>query len=280
MKSDGESTPPGDVQEGLSYVRSLEDRKPKMALILGSGLGHLAESVEEATIIESSSIPGYPASTVEGHSGRLIVGVLEGVPVSVVQGRLHVYEGHDIDETTFPVRLVHAMGADRVIVTNAAGGINPLFSSGTIMFIVDHINLSFQGPLGAMHNVDGVPRHPARSEAYDPEWTDLAERCALRLGLRTTRGVYVWTRGPAYETKAEIRFLSRIGADAVGMSTVPEVLQARTLGMRVLGISTITNAAAGLGHGPLDHGDVLAVAAQVRSQLERLIHAVVMETAV
>lgn len=263
-----------DVKEAVSFIEDREGRRPEVSLILGSGLGHLAESVSDATIFDSGDIPGYPASTVEGHHGRLIVGRLEGKTVAVIQGRLHFYEGHAIRDTTFPVRLVHALGADRLIVTNAAGGINPLFGPGTLMFIVDHLNMSFQSPL-AGPNVDGGPRFTDMSSAYDPEWIDRAEECALRSGVGTRRGVYLWTPGPAYETKAEIRFFRRIGADAVGMSTVPEVLQARNLGMKVLGISTITNPAAGLATGPLNHEEVLTVGAGIRSELETLIRSIV-----
>ncbi|MBT8402159.1 MAG: purine-nucleoside phosphorylase, partial [Rhodothermia bacterium] len=260
--------------QAVSFIRDSDGRQPEISLILGSGLGHLAESVSDAAVFDSGEIPGYPASSVEGHHGRLIIGRLEEKTVAVIQGRLHFYEGHAVRETTFPVRLVHALGADHLIVTNAAGGINPLFDPGTIMFIVDHLNLSFQSPLAGA-NVDGGPRFTDMSSPYDPEWIDRAEACALQLGIGTRRGVYLWTQGPAYETKAEIRFFGRIGADAVGMSTVPEVLQARNLGMRVLGISAITNAAAGLAAGPLNHEEVLTVGTEIRSDLEKLIRTVV-----
>lgn len=262
------------MKQAVSFIRDREERRPEVSLILGSGLGRLAEAVTDATVFNSEDIPGYPSSTVEGHHGRLIIGLLEGKTVAVIQGRLHFYEGHAVRDTTFPVRLVHALGADHLVVTNAAGGINPLFGPGTIMFIVDHLNMSFQSPL-AGPNVDGGPRFTDMSSPYDPAWIDRAEECALRLGIGTRRGVYLWTPGPAYETKAEIRFFGRIGADAVGMSTVPEVLQARNLGMNVLGISTITNPAAGLSTGPLNHEEVLTVGAEIRSELEMLIRAIV-----
>lgn len=263
-----------DVTQAVSFIRDRDGRQPELSLILGSGLGRLAESVSDATVFDSGEVPGYPTSTVEGHHGRLIIGRLEEKTVAVIQGRLHFYEGHPVRDTTFPVRLVHALGADHLIVTNAAGGINPLFGPGTIMFIVDHVNMSFQSPL-AGPNVDGGPRFTDMSSPYDPEWIDRAEECALKLGVATRRGAYLWTPGPAYETKAEIRFFERIGADAVGMSTVPEVLQARNLGMSVLGISTITNPAAGLASGPLNHEEVLTVGAEIRSVLEKLIRSIV-----
>ncbi len=263
-----------DVKQAVAFIRDRDARPPEVSLILGSGLGQLADSVSDATIFDSQDIPSYPTSTVQGHHGRLIIGRLEGKTVAVIQGRLHFYEGHAIRRTTFPVRLVHALGANRLIVTNAAGGINPLFGPGTIMFIVDHVNMSFQSPL-AGPNVDGGPRFTDMSSPYDPEWIDRAEARALQLGIGTRRGVYLWTPGPAYETKAEIGFFSRIGADAVGMSTVPEVLHARNLDMMVLGISTITNAATGLATGPLNHDEVLTVGSEIRSELEALVRAIV-----
>ena len=265
-----------DVGAAASFVRRMSSVRPEAALILGSGLGHLADEISDSITIESSEIPDYPSSTVEGHQGRLVLGRLEGRAVAVIQGRLHAYEGHEVRRTTFPVRLVHALGADKLIVTNAAGGINPLFVPGTIMFIVDHVNMAFLNPL-AGPNLDGGPRFTDMSEPYDLDWTDGAERVALRLGIRTRRGVYLWVPGPAYETKAEIQFYARAGADAVGMSTVPEVIQARNWGMTVLGLSTITNPAAGLALGPLNHEEVLEVGAQVRSELGALIGTIVRE---
>ncbi len=267
-----------DVRVAVEYVRDADGRRPDVALILGSGLGHLGDAVDEATVFRSSDIPGYPESTVVGHQGRLILGLMEGKHVAIVQGRIHFYEGHDIQRTTFPVRLVRGLGTDRLIVTNAAGGINPLYVPGTIMFIEDHINMAFQNPLTGMPR-DGGPRFTDMAEPYDLEWTGEAEAFALRSGVPTRRGVYLWTSGPSYESKAEIRFFGRIGADAVGMSTVPEVLQARNLGMRVLGISTITNAAAGLSESPLNHEEVLTAGVEMREEMETLVRGIVRELA-
>lgn len=263
-----------DAEKAVAFVRSSDSRTPDLALILGSGLGHLGETLEDVSSFDDDEIPGYPKATVEGHHGRLLIGRLEGRVVAIIQGRLHAYEGHTVRSTTFPVRLVHGLGADRLMVTNAAGGINPLFRPGTIMFIEDHINLGFGSPLvGA--NTDGMPRFTDMSSPYDPVWRGEAEDIALEIGVPTRRGVYVWTRGPSYETKAEIAFFGRIGGDAVGMSTVPEVIQARYLGLRVLGISTITNMAAGLSDTLLNHDEVLEVGREVRTEMEQLVRGVV-----
>ena len=266
-----------DVQDAVRVIRRQEARVPEVALVLGSGLGSLADLADDPLVIPTPDLPGYPHSTVSGHRGRLVFGRLEGRDVVVVQGRVHFYEGHDIRAVTFPIRLVHALGARRLLVTNAAGGINPGFAPGTLMFITDHINLAFANPLVGP-NVDGGPRFPDMSAPYDPDWLDQAERVALRHGIATRRGVYVWTQGPSYETKAEIKLFARLGADVVGMSTVPEVIQARYLGMRVLGISTITNPAAGLSPVPLAHEDVLLVGQRVQDQLQRLVRAIMRET--
>jgi purine-nucleoside phosphorylase len=263
-----------DVRDAVDYIRSLDTRTPEVVLILGSGLAHLGSTLGSPSVFEDDEIPGYPEATVEGHHGRLLVGNLEGRIVAMVQGRLHTYEGHSVRTSALPVRLAHGLGARRLVVTNAAGGINPLFRPGTIMFIDDHINLGFGSPLMGS-NEDGMPRFTDMSSPYDPDWTRSAEEVALESGIATTRGVYVWTPGPSYETKAEIRFFQHIGADAVGMSTVPEVIQARYLGMRVLGISTITNMAAGLSDSPLNHDEVLEVGAEIREEMETLVRAII-----
>ncbi len=265
-----------DVQEAVAMIRAHETRVPEVALVLGSGLGGLADLAEAPSMMATADIPGYPRSTVAGHKGRLVFGRLEGREVVFVQGRVHRYEGHPARAVTFPVRLVHALGARKLLVTNAAGGINPAFVPGTLMFITDHINAAFVNPLVGP-NDDGGPRFPDMSAPYDPAWLDQAEAVALRHGIATRRGVYLWTLGPSYETKAEIRFFARLGADAVGMSTVPEVIQARYLDMQVLGLSTITNPAAGLSPEPLAHQDVLEVGRRVRDQLQRLIRAIIRE---
>ena len=254
---------------------AIGDAPPELALVLGSGLGALAEEADDARTLETTELPGYPRSTVEGHAGRLVYGLLEGRPVLFVQGRAHLYEGHTPRELTFPVRLAHALGALRLLLTNAAGGIAERLTPGSLMLITDHLNFAFPGPL-VQTNAD-VPNDAllTGSSPYDPDWADRAEALANELGIALERGVYVWTRGPSYETPAEIRMFSQLGADAVGMSTVPEALAAARLGMPVLGLSTITNRAAGLSAGALDHEEVLDVSAQVQGTLRRLVREIV-----
>lgn len=268
-----------NLKAAVETVRDTVDRPPETALILGSGLGALAEAASDTTVVEGSDVPGYPASTVEGHQGRLIFGTLEDTRVVFVQGRVHLYEGYPVQKLTMPVRLVHALGAERMVVTNSAGGVNRTFRPGTLMFITGHLNMTYASPgVGA-----GFAPRPLDSDGsterhrpyYDAAWTDRAEEVALDLGVNVRRGVYAWTLGPNYETKAEVRALEQLGADAVGMSTVPEVIQAQLLGMRVMGLSTITNPAAGLADGPLDHDDVLAVGQRVRGELMELVRGVV-----
>jgi len=260
------------LRPAVAAVRERTDLAPRVALILGSGLGDLADAAADTVAVEGPDIPGYPASTVSGHEGRLVFGRLEGTPVVFVQGRVHLYEGYPVQRLTMPVRLVHALGAERMVVTNSAGGINRTFHPGTLMFITGHLNLAYANPgVGAAQEALAVADRPY----YDRAWTDRAEAAAQRLDVDVRRGVYAWTMGPSYETKAEVRMLDRLGADAVGMSTVPEVLQARQLGMRVLGLSTITNPAAGLADGTLDHDEVLEVGQQVRGPLTKLVRAIV-----
>lgn len=252
-------------------IRERVDAKPTVALILGSGLGDMADAAEGATAIPTSEIPHYPRSTVAGHSGRLVFGTLESRDVVFVQGRAHLYEGHSLEAVAFPVRLVHALGAQRLLVTNAAGGIHPRLSPGTLMFIIDHLNMVSGNLVRASV---AAPRPPRGGHPYDPEWLDAAEKIAIDLRIRTRRGVYLWARGPSYETKAEISAYRRLGADAVGMSTVPEVLEAAAHGMKVLGISSITNPAAGLSKELLSHAEVLEVGQRVRGDLENLVRGV------
>lgn len=268
------------LDDALATVRArtdLEpDLEPELVLILGSGLGALADEAEDAVAIPTADVPGYPRSTVPGHAGRLVFGRFEGRRVLFVQGRVHLYEGHPPRTLTFPVRLAHALGARKLLVTNAAGGIDPTMGPGTLMFITDHINFAFANPLSGPAR-DGEPRFPDMSAPYDPAWLDRAERLALERGIPTRRGVYIWTSGPSYETPAEIRFFRTVGADAVGMSTVPEVIQASALGMPVLGISAITNPAAGLNAAPLNHEEVMEVGRQVRDRFAALVRAIVTE---
>ncbi|MEM1055584.1 MAG: purine-nucleoside phosphorylase [Bacteroidota bacterium] len=266
------------LDEAVAAVRAHTDLVPDLALVLGSGLGALADDVEDAVILPTSEIPHYPASTVEGHAGRLVLGHLGGRPVLVIQGRVHFYEGHSPRAVTFPVRLAHRLGAKGLLLTNAAGGINRHFEPGTLMLITDHLNLAFASPLSGKLPEAEV-RFPDLSNPYDEQWRKQAGNIALTHEIPYREGVYVWTAGPSYETPAEIRFFERAGADAVGMSTVPEALQAAALGMPTLGISTITNLAAGLQGRPLDHSEVMEVGRMVRDRLATWVRAIVAEAA-
>lgn len=249
---------------------------PVLGLVLGSGLSHLADVLERAVIIPTTDIPGYPGSTVEGHRGQLVFGYLEGVAVVFVQGRLHVYEGHSVEDATYPIRLLAGLGVEGLAITNAAGGIHPECTPGTLMWITDHIGFAFR-QVPVVGTASFRPTQAAR-EPYDLQWTEHARSLADAMGISTRTGTYLWTLGPSYETKAEIRMFADMGADAVGMSTVPEVIVACGLGMKVIGISTITNFAAGLGQATLDHKEVLEVGRHVRQDLQRLVVAIVRES--
>ncbi len=258
----------------LATVRARTALRPEVAVVLGSGLGGLADEVERAVGISTEEIPGYPVSTVAGHAGRLVLGTIAGRPVLVLQGRVHLYEGHPAEAVTFPVRLAHALGARRLLLTNAAGGVNPAFGPGTLMLIADHLSFASAGTM--LGDEPGAGVHPRfRGSPYDKKWRADAARVALSLRIAYRTGTYLWTAGPSYETPAEIRFFRRLGADAVGMSTAPEAVQAAALGLRVLGLSTITNAAAGLSAAPLDHAEVLAVGHAVRERLAAWVRAII-----
>ena len=265
-----------DIEAAVNLIRRRTPVEPRLGLILGSGLGELAELIEEPDVIPTAELPGFAASTVQGHEGRLVFGELEGAPVVFLQGRTHLYEGHPLDRILHPVRVFAALGTRRLLVTNAAGGIRPDFPPGTLMWITDHIDFSFESGAPSPVTDDGEER--SRDESpYDLEWRGRAAAIAARLGIDTVRGTYIWTRGPSYETPAEIRAFRKLGADAVGMSTVPEVREAHRLGMRVLGLSTITNPAAGVGSEPLSHDEVLETGRLVRDRLEKLILRIVSE---
>jgi purine-nucleoside phosphorylase len=255
------------------YLRERLESRPKVGLILGSGLGELADAVEAPTVVPYSEIPGFAPSTVAGHKGRLVAGRLEGAEVLAFQGRYHAYEGHDAGALATPVRTARALGVDTLVVTCAAGGVNRGFGPGTLMLLSDHLNFMARNPLvGAVH--EGETRFPDMTEPYDPGLRRLAREVASEQGIAVEEGVYAAVLGPSYETPAEIRMLERLGADAVGMSTVPEVIAARAGGLRVLGIALITNAAAGISGAPLDHDEVIAAGVEAADRFQRLVRGV------
>ncbi len=247
---------------------------PRVGIILGSGLGGIASVIERPTHVPYRLVPGFPSATVVGHAGELIGGTLAGTPVLALSGRFHIYEGHDVALAAFPVRVLHALGIQTLIVSNAAGGVRTTLSPGTVMLLKDHVNFMFRNPLiGALE--DGDTRFPDMSEPYDHELRALAHRVAKEQGVQLAEGVYFGLLGPTYETRAEVRMLARLGADAVGMSTVPEVVVARALGMRVLGFSCITNLACGLTAAPITHAEVIETTAMVATRLQQLVRGIV-----
>jgi purine-nucleoside phosphorylase len=262
-----------DVERAVEFLSGRLETRPEVALILGSGLGALADAIEGGVALSYGEIPGFAPSTVAGHAGRLVAGRLEGVEVVAFQGRYHAYEGHAPAALATQVRTARALGADRLIVTCAAGGVNRDFGPGTLMLLSDHLNLMGRNPLvGPVR--EGETRFPDMTEPYDRELRELARTVARDEGIGVAEGVYAAVLGPSYETPAEIRMLEGQGADAVGMSTVPEVIAARAGGVRVLGIALITNAAAGMSGAPLDHEEVIEVGVAAAERFQRLVRGV------
>jgi purine-nucleoside phosphorylase len=253
--------------------------RPRIALVLGSGLGAFADEFTGATRIPYAKIPNFPRSTAIGHAGQLVIGKVDGVEVAAMQGRVHLYEGYSAKDVAFPIRVFARMGVKAVILTNAAGGIRKEFTQGRLVVLSDHINLQGVNPLSGPNDENFGARFPDMSVAYDKRFRELALAEGRRLGIELGEGVYAALAGPSYETPAEIRFLKTIGADLVGMSTVPEVIAARHSGIRVLGISCVTNAAAGLLDQPLDHNEVLQTAECVKGQFIALLRAVIPDIA-
>ena len=258
------------IRDRVQNLTGRAFEKPVCAIVLGSGLGGLANRIEDATRVAFADIPGFPAATVAGHAGQLIVGSLAGRPVAALAGRLHLYEGHAPNLAGYPVRVLHALGAPVYLASNAAGGIRRTFRPGNLMLITDHLNLMFRNPLTGQVE-PGDERFPDMSAPYDAALMELIHRAARSLGVTLHDGVYCGLLGPTYETPAEVRMLEKLGADAVGMSTVPEVIVARALGMRVAAISLITNPAAGLALAPLNHAEVLEVGQQAAGDFESLV---------
>jgi purine-nucleoside phosphorylase len=263
------------VQAAAEGVRKRWTRVPEVALILGSGLGALADEVRADAIVPYADIPHFPRPAVEGHRGRLVLGTLAGRTVAVMQGRAHYYEGYEVAEIAFPVRVLYALGARTLIVTNAAGGLNPTFRPGDLMLISDHINFTGTNVLIGPNEAAWGPRFPDMSAAYDPALITLAEAAAGTMNLAARKGVYVGVTGPSYETPAELRMMARWGGDAVGMSTVNEVIAARHAGMRVLGISAIANLATGQPGAAVSHDEVVEVTSRIERQFVEFVTRIV-----
>ncbi len=248
------------LEETVAFVRQRTDLQPTAGVILGSGLGQLVERMDDQVAIDYLDLPHFPAPTVAGHAGRMVIGRIGGVVVVAMQGRFHYYEGHDMRTVAYPTAFMKHFGVRTLIVSNSAGGINRDFTPGDLMLITDHINLFATNPLVGLNDERLGPRFPDMTEAYSPRLIDIADSAAGELGMSFRRGVYAGLSGPCYETAAEIRYLERIGADAVGMSTVPEVIAARYLGLEVLGISCITNMATGIATVKHAHEEVVRIA--------------------
>lgn len=265
-----------DFKAVTDFVRQkLAGPAPDAALILGSGLGDFADELEPVSAVSTDEIPGYPPSTVVGHKGRIVLGRLQGKTLLAFQGRIHYYEGYAPGDVVLPVRIAQALGVKQLLVTNAAGGINRHFQPGDLMLITDHINLMGINPLHGPNDETLGPRFPDMSAPYDPEWIDQTEALGLSLGIGLKRGVLMGLTGPSYETPAEIRMMAQLGADAACMSTIPEVIYANYAGMKVLGISCITNLASGISPHPLNHDEVTEVAGRVKETFTRLIRGVI-----
>lgn len=253
------------IQEAANYLQEKYSSIPKIGLILGSGLGVLADEIENAVKIPYEEIPGFPVSTVEGHAGQLVFGTIHDRQVVAMQGRFHYYEGYSFDKVTFPVRVMKELGVETLIVTNAAGGVNESFAPGNLMLISDHINNMGSNPLIGPNDSQLGVRFPDMSEAYAKDLRTVAREVAKSINLEIQEGVYVGNTGPSYETPAEVRMLRILGGDAVGMSTVPEVIIARHAGIKVLGISCISNMAAGILDQPLNHEEVIETTEKVKA---------------
>lgn len=254
-----------NIQNAAGFLKEKYSNTPKVGLILGSGLGVLADEIENPVKIPYNEIPDFPVSTVEGHAGQLVFGILNGVEVVAMQGRFHFYEGYGMDKVTFPVRVMKELGVGMLIVTNAAGGVNESFEAGDLMIITDHINFMGTNPLIGPNDSKLGARFPDMSEAYSKELRTVAKEIATQINLNVKEGVYFGNPGPVYETPAEVRMVRTLGGDAVGMSTVPEVIVARHSGMKVLGISCISNMASGILDQPLTHDEVIETTERVKA---------------
>lgn len=265
------------MKNSLDYINSKIAAlgfKPSIGIILGSGLGEIADEIKGIEI-PYSEIPGFKSSGVHGHAGKLVIGKLNSTPVIAMQGRLHYYEGNTIQEVVYPVKVMKLLGVEKLIVTNAAGSVNQGFIPGDLMIIADHLNLLGNNPLIGKNNDEYGPRFLDMSYAYDKSFIDLAEKTAKELNIKTQKGVYAAMTGPTYETPSEVRMLRTLGADAVGMSTVPEVIVANHMGVKVLGISCLTNMAAGILDQPLNHEEVIETANKVKKDFKILVKTII-----
>ncbi len=263
------------AEHAARVIRARAKEEPRVAVVLGSGLGAFADELEEPVPIPYSEIPGFARPTVEGHAGRLVAGRVAGVAVAVMQGRFHFYEGYTLEEVTFPIRVLALAGARSLVLTNAAGGLKETYRQGSLVVIEDHLNLLGASPLRGTNDERLGPRFPDMTHVYDREYQETARAEAGGMGFELQGGVYAALSGPAYETPAEIRMLRLLGADAVGMSTVPEAMVARHMGLRVLGLSCITNMAAGMLDQPIDHEEVIETGRRVRETFGELLRRVI-----
>lgn len=263
------------ILEAKEAIERLSAVRPRVALVLGSGLGAFAGELPGAVEVPYAGIPHWPHSTAIGHAGKLVLGCLESVPVAVMAGRVHFYEGYSLKEVVFPTRVLGSLGVKSLILTNAAGGIRLDLNQGALVLISDHLNLQGGSPLVGPNEERFGPRFPDMSEAYDHRYRELARQAAAGLGIKLHEGVYAALSGPSYETPAEIRYLRDIGADVVGMSTVPEVIAANHMGMKVLGISCVTNMAAGILDQKISHQEVLETGERVKDQMIALLKAII-----
>jgi purine-nucleoside phosphorylase len=263
------------AEHATRVIRSRISVEPRIALVLGSGLGGFADEFEEAVGIPYEEIPGFMRSTAQGHAGRLVIGKIDSVPVLAMQGRVHYYEGYSLEEVTFPIRTFGLLGVKTIVLTNAAGGINVQLTQGALMVISDHLNLMGVNPLRGPNDERFGPRFPDMSAVYSPELQEIVVDEAKAIGVEVRRGIYGALSGPSYETPSEIHLLRNLGADAVGMSTVPEAIVARHMGLEVLGISCITNMAAGISDDPINHEEVMATGDRVRETFSDLLRRVI-----
>ena len=265
------------MNESIEYIRKYTALRPQIGLILGSGLGSLTDEMTDSVEIPFEDIPHFAKPTVEGHSGKLVIGSLNGVIVAALSGRYHFYEGYPLSVVTYPVRILGLLGVKKLILTNACGAVNMSFKPGDLMVISDHLNLTFYNPLIGKNMDEFGPRFPDASEIYTKKLRKIAKNAANELDIKLQEGVYAWWTGPSYETPAEIKMIRILGGDAIGMSTVPEALVASHMGMEILGISCLTNMASGILSQKLSHQEVLDVAKEVKTRFQTLVKKIVLE---